>query len=158
MFPGRWCWALSLPLTPHRIKTSTEAQSWMLFLPCCPQSFCLLAMRRVWILAKGNEHNHLSRVMVQPVPHGQSVGCGGMSQGAELSGPQPAVAHSLRLLITQSCSFYTTSKHVGGSWFCFSSTGPFCLNISEKQEQIRKGSAKLWESLRSNSTNRQEGK
>lgn len=98
-FPGRWCWALSLPLTPHRIKTSTEAQSWMLFLPCCPQSFCLLAMRRVWILAKGKEHNHLSRVMVLPLPHGQSAGCGGTSQGAELS----SVAHSLLWPIASGC-------------------------------------------------------
>uniref|UniRef100_U3JHT9 Family with sequence similarity 13 member C n=1 Tax=Ficedula albicollis TaxID=59894 RepID=U3JHT9_FICAL len=36
-------------------------------------------------------------------------------------------------------------------------SGPFCLNISEKQELIRRDFAKLFESLRSSSTNRQEG-
>lgn len=68
-----------------------------------------------------------------------------------------ALDHSSRLLITQSHGFYT-SKQMDVLWSHLYFTGLFCLNISEKQEQIRKGFAKLWESLRNTSMNRQEGK
>lgn len=67
----------------------------------------------------------------------------------------PAKGPEQKLSAAQIQGFYNPLKLKGVSCLCF--TGLFCLNISEKQELIRRDFARLFESLRSSSTNRQEG-
>lgn len=111
----------------------------MPLLLCWPESLPLLYLAGIPV--KGKESNHVWSVM-------------GWLRALWLV---PAKRLEQKLSATQIQGFYNPPKHKGVSCSGLCSPGLFCLSISEKPELIRRGFARLFESLRSSSTNRQEG-